>query len=187
MKIRLWTLQHVKAYEKMLETGTLRADERHLFCEDDFRQAYDWMAAELRSRIGKAPEGVTYPVWAWAQWEGKQKRMDLRRSGYAKRGTPMVQIEFEADMDSVLLSDFDGWHHVLGKTYIADNEDDFNRFWELPEQVQEQEAQASWRKIFDLNRSHQGWESPQDEKSIQAVLWEIKVSQIIKIEHFIAK
>ena len=40
----LWTIQHYSAYERMLETGVLIANESHLFCQDDFRHAYDWMA-----------------------------------------------------------------------------------------------------------------------------------------------
>ena len=55
--------------------------------------------------------------------------MDLRLSGYAKRGTPMVQITFEADTKDFLLSDFDDWHIILAKNYIADNEQDWDDFY----------------------------------------------------------
>jgi len=30
----LWTIQHYSAYERMLETGILNANENHLFCQD---------------------------------------------------------------------------------------------------------------------------------------------------------
>lgn len=30
--MKLWTIQHLAAYDKMLETGVLRADKNHLFC-----------------------------------------------------------------------------------------------------------------------------------------------------------
>ena len=187
MKLKLWTLQHEEAYRKMLETGTLRADSEHLFCGEELRHAYDWMAAEMKNRIGKAPEGVNYPVWAWHQWEGKKKRMDLRKAGYADRGTPMVQIEFEADADSVLLSDFDDWHHVLGHMYVADSEEELNHYYSLSEAEKADLLKESWNKIFELNKHTPGWDSPPEQKSIQAVLWEITPSQIIMVEHFWAK
>lgn len=97
MKKILWTIQDEAAFEVFEKTGVLRADPNHLLFDGDFQDAYQWMADQMRHRIGAAPEGVQYPVWAWYQWEGQRKRMDLRRSGYAKRGTPLVQITFEAD------------------------------------------------------------------------------------------
>ena len=94
MKETLWTIQDEAAFEVFQKTGVLRADPNHLIFDGEFKDAYDWMASQMRQRIGPAPAGVQYPVWAWYQWEGKRKRMDLRQSGYAKRGTPMVQITF---------------------------------------------------------------------------------------------
>ena len=107
MKQIMWTIQTEEAFLEFERTGALRANENFLFCEDYYRFAYDWLSNQMALRIGPPPENVRYPVWAWYQWEGKRKRRDLRQSGYAKRGTPMVQITFEADPDSFLLSDFD--------------------------------------------------------------------------------
>lgn len=39
--MRLWTIQNYEAYQKILETGCLIANEKYLFCEDDFLYAYD--------------------------------------------------------------------------------------------------------------------------------------------------
>lgn len=46
------------------------------------------MANQMKMRIGNAPEGVTFPVWAWYQWEGKRKRPDMRIHGrsWSKKG-----------------------------------------------------------------------------------------------------
>lgn len=43
----LWTIQHYSAYVRMLETGILIANESHLFCQDDFHHAYDWIACKM--------------------------------------------------------------------------------------------------------------------------------------------
>ena len=187
MKETLWTIQNEAAFEVFQKTGVLRADPSKLIFDGDFQNAYNWMTAQMRKRIGTPPAGVQYPVWAWYQWEGKRKRMDLRSSGYAKRGTPMVQITFEADTKDFLRSDFDAWHFVLSKHYIADGEQDWDDFYANDSDHRNDEIVASWDKIFDLNRYSPGWNPEPDQRTVQATLWEIRISQVKKVEHFIAK
>ena len=187
MKETLWTIQDEAAFEVFQKTGVLRADPSHLIFDGEFQPAYDWMVAQMRQRIGPAPAGVQYPVWAWYQWEGKRKRMDLRQSGYAKRGTPMVQITFEADTKDFLLSDFDAWHFVLNHDYIADNEQDWDDFHTIDGHQNTIEIIQSWDKIFDMDRDILNWNADPTARSIQATLWEIRMSQVKKVEHFIAK
>ncbi|MCD8083007.1 MAG: DUF3841 domain-containing protein [Clostridiales bacterium] len=43
----LWSIQHRVAYDRMLHTGMLVADERYQFCENDLRFAYDWMTEQM--------------------------------------------------------------------------------------------------------------------------------------------
>ena len=75
-----------------MKTGTLTANKRHLFCEDDFLFAYNWMVKKMKDKGLQPPVGVDYPIWAWYQWEGKRKRRDMRESGYEKRGEKIVQL-----------------------------------------------------------------------------------------------
>lgn len=187
MAVILWTIQHKEAYKEMLKTGILRANDNHLFCGDDLKFAYEWMSEQMCKRIGPPPKGVKYPVWAWFQWEGKRKRRDLRLSGYAERGTPMVQIEFEVDRNKVLLSDFEDWHRVLNNSYISDSEEDFDLFYTTDHEIIQKEIEVSWSKIFDIDSYMPDRSVPANEKSIQATLWEIKLPQIKKVEHFTAK
>lgn len=187
MKETLWTIQDEAAYEVFQETGVLRANPNHLLFDGELLHAYDWMAAQMHRRIGAAPDGVQYPVWAWYQWEGKRKRMDLRKSGYANRGTPMVQITLEADIKDFLLSDFDAWHIVLNQHYMADNEQDWDTFYANGGDHRTDEIVKSWEKIFDLTRCTSGWDYAPDRQTVQATLWEIHISQVKKVEHFIAK
>lgn len=187
MKETLWTIQHARAYKMFERTGVLRANDEFLFCSDEFRFAYDWMTAQMIKRVGKAPEGVHYPVWAWYQWEGQRKRRDLRFGGYAERGTPMVQITFEAESEDFLLSDFDDWHSVLCGHCISDNEHEWDRFYANDGGNGKDEIIASWDKIFDLSRHISDWDCALERKSIQATLWEIRISQVIRVEHFVAK
>lgn len=73
----LWSIQHKRAYEKMEQTGILRAD-KNFIATDWFEDSYLWMAEQMKKRIGEPPKGVIFPVWAWYQWEGMRKRPDMR-------------------------------------------------------------------------------------------------------------
>ena len=187
MKQLLWTIQHDDAYREFERSGVLVANEEFLFCGDDLRFAYDWLSNQMRDRIGQPPEGIHYPVWAWYQGEGKRKRRDQRLSGYAKRGTPLVQITFEADIDSFLLSDFDAWHNVLSNQYVANDEAEWDRFYKQNPHPKQCDVEPSWERIFDITHFAPNWDCEPERKSIQATLWKIDMAQVKKVEHFIAK
>ena len=99
--------------------------------------------------------------------------MDLRRSGYAKRGTPLVQITFEADPQEFLLSDFDAWHFVQNEYYLADSESEWDDFYANDGDQRKEEIIASWDKIFDMDHDVLSWDSKPTYRSIQATLWEV--------------
>ena len=85
--MKLWTIQNEGAYEKFKETGFLRADDRFI-CEDMLFH-YNCMAGQMKENVGSPIlEEIKYPIWAWYQWSGiKQKKSDLRFSGYLEKGT----------------------------------------------------------------------------------------------------
>lgn len=99
----------------------------------------------------------------------------------------MVQITFEADPASFLLSDFDSWHIVLANQFLADNEAEWDKFYENNPKPSQADVEPSWDRIFDLFHHTPGWDCEPDRKSIQATLWEIHISQVKKVEHFMAK
>lgn len=99
----------------------------------------------------------------------------------------MVQITFEADNKDFLLSDFDDWHSVLNNCYIADNEKDWDDFYANDSDSRTDKIIASWDKVFDLNRYAPNWAPEPDKRTVQATLWEVRMSQVKKMEHFIAK
>ncbi len=187
MKQLLWTIQHRTTYDEFERTEILRANGKHLAFDGEFRFHYDWLVAQMRKRIGKPPVGVQYPVWAWYQWEGQRKRRDMRCSGHAPRGTPIVQIAFEAEEKDILLSDFDTWNIAMSNQYIADNEQDWNQFYASKRKDQKDAVVASWEKVFDLNRYTPDWDAPLDRRSIQATMWEIRIDQVKQVEFFLAK
>ena len=185
MKTKLWTIQHREAYVRLCENGIIYADEKHILYPEIFRPSYEWMAREMEKRLNTSPSPSRLPVWAWHTWEGERKRRDLRCSGYAKRGTPMVQIEFWAEEGSFLLSDFDYFHLVINGSYIAEDEEDREAFYRLPIKKREKKTEESWKKIFDLEKCKSF--DPDFLQSIQATLWSISLSDVTRVFPFTAK
>lgn len=174
----LWTIQHKNAYETLLETGTLRADEKYLFCEDDFLYAYQWISDQMKEHVGLPPVGIQYPVWAWYQWEGMRKRLDMRsHRKWTKKGTPIVLLTIDVPDDLVLLSDFDMWHFVLSNSYLPLSEDD-----EIENPTNDEKIE-SWNKIFQIDVQTDYWNTP---NSTQATFWELKKEWVLKAEHFLS-
>ena len=179
----LWTVQHRAAYEQMFQTGTLRANEAHLFCGDELKFAYDWLAAQMRERVGEPPEGVNYPVWAWYQYNGMRKRPDMRgpHRRYRARGTPIVLLTVDVPEKNVLLSDFDMWHCVLNNGYIDVDEADDESF--CGGQV---EIEQSWRHVLEIETAFELYGGA-EERSIQATMWEIRAEWVKKAEFFTSR
>lgn len=173
----LWTIQNEQAYLSMLKTGTLRADEKFVY--DGFSDAYSWMMEQMTMRIGKAPDGVVSPVWAWYQWVGKRKRPDMRTHGrsFSSKGVPIALITVDVPDKYVLLSDFDYWHVVLNNGDLIFPLSDV----EYPEAVKKK----SLEKIFDISCAFDGEEHLT--LSTQATLWEIKQEWVQRVEHFISR
>lgn len=203
----LWTIQHYPSYERLQKTGILRANEDYLFCADDFRYAYDWMSEKMICAGLIPPQGVKYPVWAWHQWEGRRKRRDMREGGHAKRGEKIVQLTIEINDQHVLLSDFDLFHYPLGYWYLPIDENDdsefesrykslgysFHDLSDLSIQTDKMkrlraEIVSSWDRVLLLEREDDGWLYGKNEnKTIQATFWELRLDQVVKAEVFIAK
>ncbi|WHE88346.1 DUF3841 domain-containing protein [Lachnoanaerobaculum gingivalis] len=162
----LWTIQHKTTYDILLETGRLIANEKSLLFEGAFRSSYDWLAKQMKKRIGMPPNGVRYPIWAWYQWEGVRKRPDMRTHRYGgKKGIPIVLLSIDVPDNMVLLSDFDMWHVILNDGYLPLYEKDDIEY------PSEDEKLKSWENVFCIDEVTDCWYIP---KSTQATFWELK-------------
>ena len=174
--MKLWTIQHKVAYDEMLQTGVLRANSEYIF-DELFRDSYEWMAEQMKKRIGNPPDGVELPVWAWYQWEGIRKRPDMRSHGRSsEKGVPIVLLTVDVPDEQVLLSDFDYWHVVLchGELIFPYDENAV---------YSEEERCKSWENIFDYECTFDDEERTIG-LSTQATMWEIKAEWVLKVEHF---
>lgn len=121
----------------------------------------------------------------------------MRASGFLPKGTKGVRIEFEKPESEVLLSDFDLWHCVLNYWYIADNKKQRSIFINLlkTENIQfidkekytpelREMVENSWSKIFDMNYDSEYTTVEFRKKQIQATFWNLKSTEITKVDFF---
>lgn len=185
-----------EAYQSFLKKGYIAGDGRRVW--KSFRRPYLWMIREMIKRIGPSPIRSQYPVWFWFQWDKNKVKPDLRHSGHLMKGTKAVRLTCLLELSDVVLSDFDDWHCVLNNWYCGDDDADWDRWnaelesqgidphsgghWENPNPLPEEydrRRQASWQKIFDLNRSQVN--------TIQGTTWKIDRSQVIETTPFVAR
>lgn len=182
--LKLWTVRPRSDFFLLQEQGFFRTDRR--FVDNFFLKAYDWMAGQLKKKT-PSPNGVDLPVWAWYRYDGlNQIKPDLRRNAHLKRGEKGVRIEFEAPENLVLLSSFDAWHAVLNDWCFSLNDEEYDYYKKMEKicskAVFEEMKRQSWLKIFDLNLL----DDP-NTYGVQAVLWELKIEWVKKVDFFVAR
>jgi len=198
--MKLWSIQEKSKLDEIRSTGKLICTENKFSLEWD--NEYKWMIKQMIEKIGSSKKRNQYPIWAWYQYQdSKRKKPDLRKSGHLPSGTNGIRIEFEKEIENVLLSDFVLWHYPLNyKAIIANNEEeckefelrlktlklDKTKFKNLTKNIQK-EIEISWQKIFDLDFENEYYTHPKKKKMIQACCWEIKEEEISKIEQFKAR
>lgn len=203
--MKLWTIQEEVFWERLEYDGSIVADPELVAsgfsngCEQ-FSLAYEWMVQRMAEKIGRPfPEAL--PLWAWQQWCGEHRaRPDLRSSAHLPKGERGVRIEFEADPDSVVLSDFDLWHFPLNCSYIGESEEDCDSFDEELEAAGHKWAQGppldpvhrkrfedSWNRVFDLDSDDWLHNHGRSDKSIQATLWRIPLDAVVDVRRFTAR
>lgn len=185
--MKLWTIQAAPAWEKAQETGVLKGDGRRV--DRFFKPSYEWLMNQMRERIPQYRGG--YPIWAYAD-----PKPDLRRPRLVQ-GTPGVRLEFVAEDNDVLISDFDAWHMVLNGVYCALTEEEDEDFYQknglynvwLQGDEDHQKAtqiRESWERIFDIEAlaSSPCWEGAQ---TLQATLGRVTLDQVIQVTPFVSR
>lgn len=102
--LTLVTLQSREAYETLQRDGVLRCASHP--SDPDFREAYGWMASQMRRRLPTAGDGI---LWAWA----RTKRAAVVHHARHARGQVLLTVQ--VSRDRVLVSDYLDWHQVLNR------------------------------------------------------------------------
>lgn len=213
--MELWTLQHPEVYAELKRNGSYMVDPARIFLpeggDSDINHgnlAYRWLCSKMDELLEKRPEGASYPIWAWYKQYGREDgKPDMRSSGYAAPGEPLVRLKLEVPDDLVLLSDFDEWHHPLNYWYCAKTKAESEAFDERyqsleldfhqlndfsltsPELAQlREEIVSSWDGIFDVfSEQDENWGFPWVKRTIQATFWELKLDYVQSVEYFTAR
>lgn len=185
--IRAWTIQSAACWERLKHQGVLRADGRRV--HHHFRPAYRWLTQRMVRHIPCCTG--RFPVWFWYS-----PKPDLRHGGHLPAGKRGVRIELELPRERVLLFDFQSWHCVLNRWHLSLSWRE-SREWDrrskefdqyrapLPAQL-EAELQATWERVFDLNRLRRSklW-GPIDE--IQGVTEYVLLEEVRGVDEFVAR
>lgn len=180
--MRLWSAQALDVYELIKDRGVYRMDPEKASCYEDFREAYDWLVREMERKVGKRPDGVLYPVWAYAVYDGKSREPDLYSLGGP--GEEFILFELEIPDDRLVLTEYDTWHYVLNKWFycrVKDEEDFRSRndwFDALPPEEKEKVMERSWQAVFDTELRDNG-EWDRNGRFVQATFWELRTEDIV--------
>lgn len=192
--MRLWTIQPEEIWEILNNTGRFICDQtKSIKIQDGSRskRAYQWLMQQMQLKIGTPLCGPMYPIWAWHTYDGKHHQPDLRLSGYGKRGTKCVCLELEIADNRVVLSDFDTWSHVLHNSLLDNSkyeqERRLTREWynNLDTETQNKIKLESWQRIFNTEYIENDWTSVG--KYVQATFWELFITDVKKVKHFVAR
>jgi hypothetical protein len=198
--LKLWSIQTTDVWATLQRDGLWRAT-RPLVSED-WPDAYRWMVKQMEARLGQPSVANQMPVWAWYQWSGvRRPKPDLRARGHLPPDTAGVRIELEVPRARVLLSDFDLWHYALNYWYLPASVADERAFdanlkarglcyyqmKPLPDRAAHEIIEHSWERMFDLRWTNRAVTRNRAEKSIQAVLWELWLDDVMEVTEFTAR
>lgn len=183
----LWTFQPYSVYKQIVQAGEYicnpdKSPMLEMDNDNHFRDAYEWMGNQMKEKIGSKPANVIFPVWAWYRWG--YKHQPPRFDAEAKNAIT-VCLKLKISDSEVLLSDFDMWHMVLGKSYIGDakSQKEFDReyvwFDNLPKDKANKIMRQSWQKIFNITPRYGKWDM--NGGYVQGCFWKSKKEYICKV------
>ena len=187
----LWTIQPERVWRLLKQEKVFRCNPEesvYLNGDGDFSAAYSWLVAQMEERIGKRPEGVTYPVWAWHTFNWKHRKPDLRDYYFSACYGVHTCIEVDIPEENVLLSDEEDWHFVLNDWFysVAKSEEEYDRlqskYESLPEEEKGKVREKSWERIFEVEPIDTDWH--RQGCYVQAVFWELRLSQVRRVTWF---
>ena len=184
----LWTIQPEEVYELINRTGVYRCDEEKAKVEDFCPTQYNWLADQMRRRIGPPPEGVRYPVWAYQRWDKDRLKPDLRsiRWFWGGKSNTFYRLEIDIPDEQVLLSDYWAWSVMLNDgllSYSEEEADELDRLYaSLSPEAQKEMLFTIWERVFNVTLTNNEWNGQGE--IVQATFWELRLEQIRKVTRF---
>lgn len=194
----IWSWQSSECADALEDGRTWRCDAEKASWYGDFDYAYDWMASEMRRRVGDPPDGVRWPIWGWARYEFVDGACPADDDEMVDPHTEAdyVRVLLDVPDDLVLLSDEDSWGSILNgfpaepyEYSLIEDPDELDR--KLDELIAmkkdlsadpTEEILATWPNIFDvrISRNDANWRG----RYVQATFWEIRPEWVVRLERF---
>ncbi len=187
--MKIWSMQPASILDDIDKYGFFRCDETKSFNlskENSLKPQYNWLINQMEQKIGKRPEGVNFPIWAWHTWEFKRQMPDPDSAAFLKRDGDKVFLTIDIPDDKVVLTDFDAWQNVMTDGFVsaATNEKEYDIEAELLENANDEEIveliHKSWQNVFITDKVENDYLIRG--KYIQATFWEITSKNIINIQ-----
>ncbi|MDO4633906.1 MAG: DUF3841 domain-containing protein [Eubacteriales bacterium] len=185
--MKLWTLQPLSILDEIERTGSYRCNRElsyNLSKRDSLDDKYQWLIKRMEQRIGKRPEGVEYPIWAWHTWEEERRCPDIQSAAFLKRTEDKVLLTLEIPENEIVLTDFDAWQIILNGGYLAleTAQEKLDELEEWIDSLEEEELdraiEESWENLFEIA----GSDSEERGRFVQATFWELKKEYILKTD-----
>lgn len=169
--MRIWTTQSLSLWHQLQKLGVAYASTAKSLGSGDYKEAYEWMAAQMVQRVGPPPlPEVKFPLWGWQQVGSYKKEYHGSLSDCDEKGKEYVFITADIPDDQILLSDFYWWHAVLNHTYA-----DMLKHKNEPDE--EAAIIRSWDNVFDLSQCGHGYKHRRN-RWIQATFWELRMEWV---------
>lgn len=191
--MKVWTIHEAHVWDALNANGVWRAHRERVDGAATYPWAYGWLRRQLAQRIGPCADDAQMPVWVWVQYrDPAHRRPDLRRRGHLPPGRDGVRIELEVAPERILQSDFELWHFALNYWYLAQSQDDDDDFEQavkrarlcyylqkpLPDPRLHARMESSWEYIFELGAGSDYLGTADVPRTIQGVMWEMRLDDV---------
>ena len=201
--MKVYTIQTIDFYKELLQNGVVYCNRESGWCKD-CKVQYDWMAEQMRDRLGVPPlPDIKYPIWVWLQYTSRKKpKPPMSPKEIPDGQTEAVLLELEVPDNLVLLSDLDLWILPLNHWAINNRHEDRQLYKELaeyekingkcyemheyPEEIR-RKIYDSWERVFDLNiRDRYMVTSRRQNRAIQGTMWLLR-KEWLQVAHVFNK
>ncbi len=183
--MKLWTVQPASILKEIEKNGTYRCKEEYsynLSKKDSLKDSYQWLIQEMETRIGRRPEGVEFPIWAWHTWNFTHQCPDMNSPAFLVRNEDKVLLTLEIPDNEIVLTDFDAWQIVMRKSFLTyETEEEKLESMEsyldsLDEKQYQKAIEESWKNVFDIETVNT--DNLVRGQYVQATFWQVKKTYI---------
>lgn len=162
IKIKLYTMQKLKAWKKAQQRGYLVGNREYVW--ENFIDSYSWMRNQMYKRLNKY-DGE-YPIWLWLETDNINFSEMINED--------WVLLEINLSKEDIVLSNFDAWHIVLNNGYFDE------------EPLTQREKEINWEYIFNRDKLEE-WGYSWSTHNLQAVAGRIELENIKVIKYIVDK